>query len=59
LSKTDLKELKTPTIGLKKLPKLNPGIPFSTKKTVLLEGGMNAIGKKGLKSDLIALQAQR
>jgi len=59
LSKTDLKELKTPTIELKKMPKLNPKTTFATKKTVFLEGGMNAIGKKGLKSDLLALQAQR
>jgi hypothetical protein len=57
LSKTDLKALKTPTIELKKLPKLKPKTPFATKKTALLEGGMIAIGKIGLKSDLLALQS--
>jgi hypothetical protein len=59
LSKTGLKALKTPRIGLKKLPKLSPNTSCATKKTVLLEGGMNAIGKKGLKSDLLELQAYR
>jgi hypothetical protein len=45
-----------PRIGLKKLPKLNPKTSFATKKTALLEGGMIAIGKIGLKSDLLELQ---
>jgi hypothetical protein len=57
LSKIHLKELKTPRIGLKKLPKLNLKTSFATKKTALLEGGMIAMGKIGLKSDLLALQA--
>jgi hypothetical protein len=56
LSKIHLKELKTPRIGLKKLPKLSPKTPFATKKTALLEEGMIAIGKIGLKSDLLELQ---
>jgi hypothetical protein len=57
LSKIHFKELKTPTIELKKLPKLNLKTSFATKKTALLEGGMVSIGNIGLKSDLLALQA--
>jgi hypothetical protein len=57
LGKAHLKELKTSRIRLKKLPKLNLKTSFATKKTALLKGGMIAMGKIGLKSDLLALQA--